>query len=309
VKSLTVSFLALVGTVCLQAQQKPRVYVGESNSWEVRGSGGAWANKNNAGAWSSTAGGARGQTAEILKTVTERCPGVVVNNNPDMADYAIRFDHEGGKGWIQRRNKIAVFNRIGDSIFADSTRSLGNSIKDACAVIVKDWQAHAATSQPPNPAPERQQEKNEAIPLQPVAAAPSATIEVERKPIETPATRLIASTRPVEVAPSPREPVAVNSPNVSENPSPASMGIRCDEKPRIRHDGVLISAMMPRGPADEAGIREGDWLLALDDHYIYTVEELAAILHSHKPGDKVNVRYRRYATIYVTYVIMAGQSL
>jgi putative serine protease PepD len=67
--------------------------------------------------------------------------------------------------------------------------------------------------------------------------------------------------------------------------------------------------MMPGGPADEAGMREGDWLLAIDDHYIYTVEELAAIVQSHKPGDKINVRYRRYATIYVTYVIMAGQSL
>jgi hypothetical protein len=38
--------------------------------------------------------------------------------------------------------KIAVFNRIGDSIFSHSTRSLGNSVKDACAAILRDWQAH-----------------------------------------------------------------------------------------------------------------------------------------------------------------------
>ncbi|OLC92130.1 MAG: hypothetical protein AUH86_19610 [Acidobacteria bacterium 13_1_40CM_4_58_4] len=47
------------------------------------------------------------------------------------------LDHEGGKGALRRRNKVAVFNRDGDAIFSDSTRELGNSVKDACAAIMK----------------------------------------------------------------------------------------------------------------------------------------------------------------------------
>lgn len=43
------------------------------------------------------------------------------------------LDHEGGKGALARRNKIAAFNREDDAIFSDSTRELGNSVKDTCA--------------------------------------------------------------------------------------------------------------------------------------------------------------------------------
>ncbi len=53
-------------------------------------------------------------------------------------NYAVILDHEGGKGALRRRNKVAVFNRDGDAIFSDSTRELGNSVKDACAAITKD---------------------------------------------------------------------------------------------------------------------------------------------------------------------------
>src|SRR5712692_4017397 len=83
-------------------------------------------------------GGARPQTAEIVKTFGERCPEITVTNNKDKANYAVILDHEGGKGALARRNKVAVFNRDGDAIFSDSTRELGNSVKDACAAITKN---------------------------------------------------------------------------------------------------------------------------------------------------------------------------
>ncbi len=108
-----------------------RVYVTDSQSWEVRG---GWAASGGTGS-GSTAGGARPQTAEIIKTFGERCPDVTVTNNRDKANYAVILDHEGGKGLAQRHNKIAVFNRDGDSIFSHSTVSLGNAVKDACDAI------------------------------------------------------------------------------------------------------------------------------------------------------------------------------
>jgi hypothetical protein len=98
----------------------------------------------------ATKGGARPQTAEIIKTFGERCPDVVVNNKQDKADYVVLLDHEGGKGLTHRDNKVAVFNGDGDSILSHSTRSLGNAVKDACEAIAKDWpaRAHKTSSTP-----------------------------------------------------------------------------------------------------------------------------------------------------------------
>lgn len=133
------------------AQDKPatsgpvdpaRVFITDSESWSVGGSGGGAG-----GAYgSSMAGGARPQTAEIIKTFGERCPEVKVNNKQDKADYIVVLDHEGGKSFLAHKNKVAVFNRVsGDSIVSKSTLSLGGSVQEACVAIGKDWSDHGAT--------------------------------------------------------------------------------------------------------------------------------------------------------------------
>lgn len=119
--------------------EKPRVFVGDSQSWSIAaasgGGGGALAG--------STAGGARPQTAEIVKTFGERCPQVITNNISTKADYVVLLDHEGGKGALRHKNKVAVFQRVsGDSIVSKSTLSLGGSVQDACDAILKDWANH-----------------------------------------------------------------------------------------------------------------------------------------------------------------------
>ena len=91
------------------------------------------------------AGGARPQTAEIIKTFGERCPHVIVNNIQTKTDYIVLLDHEGGKGALRHKNKVAVFARVsGDSIVSKSTLSLGGSVQDACEAITKDWAEHGA---------------------------------------------------------------------------------------------------------------------------------------------------------------------
>lgn len=92
------------------------------------------------------AGGARPQTAEIIKTFGERCPQVTINNIQAKADYIVLLDHEGGKGALRHKNKVAVFARVsGDSVVSKSTLSLGGSVQDACEAILKDWSEHSAT--------------------------------------------------------------------------------------------------------------------------------------------------------------------
>jgi hypothetical protein len=118
-----------------------RIFVTDSQSWSIAGQGGGAG-----GAYGSAmAGGARPQTAEIIKTFGERCPQVMVNNIQTKADYIVLLDHEGGKGALRHKNKVAVFARVsGDSIVSKSTLSLGGSVQDACEAIEKDWAAHGS---------------------------------------------------------------------------------------------------------------------------------------------------------------------
>ncbi|MGH8849250.1 MAG: hypothetical protein ACREXQ_18675, partial [Polaromonas sp.] len=79
------------------------------------------------------------QTAEIIKTLGERCPLAIVTLRKDIADYILLLDHEGGKGALRKDNKFALFNKEGDAIASGSTRTLGNAVKDACQALTNDW--------------------------------------------------------------------------------------------------------------------------------------------------------------------------
>jgi hypothetical protein len=133
------SLFACFGTVLAEENSqspdsKMRVFITDSKSWEI--SGGFAGSENGFGGGSR--GGARPQTVEIMKTFQERCPAVTITIKQERADFVVLLDHEGGKGSLRRDNKVAVFNKAGDMIFSKSTRSLGNSVKDACQAIEKD---------------------------------------------------------------------------------------------------------------------------------------------------------------------------
>ncbi len=133
---LLMSVLIIASVVYGQSGvKKPRVFVTDSNSWEIMG--GFTANRNYA--QGGVAGGARPQTAEIIKTLGERCPDCIVTINKDRADYILILEHEGGKGVVRKDNKFALFNKNGDAIKSGSTRSLGNSVKDVCKALTNDW--------------------------------------------------------------------------------------------------------------------------------------------------------------------------
>jgi hypothetical protein len=118
---------------------KARIFVTESDSWQMHGSSGG-AGGSFGG---SSSGGASPQTAEIVKTFGQRCPSLIANNRPEMADYVVTLQHEGGKGLLRKKDKVAVFvNKTGDSIFSESTLSVGGSVQDACGAIMKHWQDH-----------------------------------------------------------------------------------------------------------------------------------------------------------------------
>ncbi|MBZ5526214.1 MAG: PEGA domain-containing protein [Acidobacteriia bacterium] len=123
----------------LPPEDRARVYVTDSQSWEASGGSGG-----SGGVFGSEgAGGARPQTAEIIKTFGERCPDVMVNNIREKANYIVVLDHEGGKGYLHHRNKVAVFAaRSGDAVVSKSTLSLGGSVEEACKGITAHWAVH-----------------------------------------------------------------------------------------------------------------------------------------------------------------------
>jgi len=118
------------------------IYVSDSDSWSMSG---GFAGGGGAGA-GVTSGGARPQTAEIIKTFRERCPDLEATMEKEKADYFVILDHEGGKGLIRNDNKVVVFDSTGISVYSGSTRMLGNAVKDACNEIRQRERTLASSS-------------------------------------------------------------------------------------------------------------------------------------------------------------------
>jgi hypothetical protein len=155
------------------------VYITDSNSWSVGGSSGG---ANGVFAASST-GGAQPQTAEIIKTFAQRCPQVTINNRADASNYVVELDHEGGKGLLAHKDKIAVFvQKTGDNIFSKSTLSVGGSVQDACAAVLAHWAAHASELRPAVTVPGSGTDVAPAAQVSSItvdASAPNCDIEVD----------------------------------------------------------------------------------------------------------------------------------
>lgn len=64
---------------------KPRVFITDSQSWEISGGVGGTSDGFGGGA----KGGARPQTAEIIKTFNERCPDCTLTIKKENADYKV----------------------------------------------------------------------------------------------------------------------------------------------------------------------------------------------------------------------------
>lgn len=167
----------VLGSAMAEDATKPRVFITDSQSWEMGGYSGG----GPGGGGSVSHGGARPQTAEIIKTFGERCPQVVTNNIQQKADYIVLLDHEGGKSFVRHKNKVAVFARAsGDSVVSKSTVSLGGSVQEACEAIVRDWSANgaairaAAADPPPAPASAKDPPPSASAPPQYSTAPPQS---------------------------------------------------------------------------------------------------------------------------------------
>jgi hypothetical protein len=131
-------------TLSVNAQDKPRVFVQGKGSENVssNGSGGGgrhW------GAWGSKSTiDAHDESMEVTKDFQKDCPAVIVSINQSNADYIVIMNRESkqNRGLLRSNSQIQVANKAGDVIGTNATRTVGNAAKDACNLIVSDWQTH-----------------------------------------------------------------------------------------------------------------------------------------------------------------------
>jgi putative serine protease PepD len=80
----------------------------------------------------------------------------------------------------------------------------------------------------------------------------------------------------------------------------AYMGVQLADQAPVRQgrgeegaQGAVIVAVEPDGPADDAGLREGDIVTAVDGEAVEDAAALTAAVRSHAPGDEINVTVDR----------------
>lgn len=115
------------------ASRRPVIYV-MPNALTNPGSG-----DNSQVVVSSSHNGNEPQVAKIYQELQRRkeCQGFSENMLKEKADYFLLLQHGGGKG-----NRWALSDRNGSVIASGESMMLGNSVKDACLAIAKDWQQH-----------------------------------------------------------------------------------------------------------------------------------------------------------------------
>jgi putative serine protease PepD len=68
---------------------------------------------------------------------------------------------------------------------------------------------------------------------------------------------------------------------------------------------ALIAGVRPGTPAAKAGLKKGDVVTSLGGHRISTPDELASVINSYKPGDKVSLTYERDGRSHTVQVTLA----
>jgi putative serine protease PepD len=84
------------------------------------------------------------------------------------------------------------------------------------------------------------------------------------------------------------------------------LGISGDNAPNS--GGALVQSVVSGGPADDAGIRTGDTIVAVGGTAIASFDDLIAALSTHEPGQKVQVTYVRSGARHTTTVTLSAFS-
>jgi len=145
------AMLLLLGiAVTAYGQDKPRVFVQGKGSENVSSKGGGGGGSHWAAWGSKSTIDSHDESMEVTKDLQNNCSGVTVTINENNADYIVILNRESkqNRGLLRSNSQIQVANKAGDILGAKATHTVGNAAKDACNLIVADWQAHGPMNAP-----------------------------------------------------------------------------------------------------------------------------------------------------------------
>jgi hypothetical protein len=429
---LILVFIGIAGLAI--AQDKPRVFVQGKGSQDVTTSGAATGGRH-WGSWGSRSTvDSHDEGMEVAKDLQKDCSGVTITLNQSNADYIVMLNRESkhNRGLLRTNSQIQVANRLGDILGTNATRTVGNASKNACQLILADWNQHgrmavqdSPTSAPvvapvaptaaPVPAGEAKAETVSAIQSLPstkadhgggslgdaatnasnparstgeaiaeissdpfgadieidgnfVGSTPSSvgivagdhTLRISRNgykrwerpfksstgnikvaavlepiPGDSAGTAHVAAEIRQDANPSPgnqyspsasgtavsrddRSAPIATATSTTRDPNPpanlaaglaeeALIGVWFTGNPTVRHDGVEVSGVQPKGPADNIDIKPGDVILAIDGHFLFTIDELRTELLRHEPGARLTIRYRHNRLTSENYLTLGSK--
>ena len=155
-----ISFLFVLAiTVSANCQDKPRVFVQGKGSENVSSNGSGGGGRHWAAWGSKSTVDSHDESMEVTKDLQKNCAGVIVTVNESNSDYIVMMNRESkqNRGLLRTNSQIQVANKAGDVLGTNATRTVGNAAKDACNMIMADWQAHGRINVPTSavvPAPQ-----------------------------------------------------------------------------------------------------------------------------------------------------------
>lgn len=142
------------------------------------------------------------------------------------------------------------------------------------------------TTTPAQKAPAKQPAKVTGELPPPEPAGESAPLTPNRNPFPTKGLGL-------PVAPAKEEPPAEKS--VEGDKQPGYFGAITDDRQKL--PGVRIVELVTGGPAELAGLREGDLITSVDERPVREMADLAQIFIASKAGQQLKITYQRGATL------------
>ncbi|MGH9493766.1 MAG: hypothetical protein ACRD3B_02110 [Candidatus Sulfotelmatobacter sp.] len=143
-------WIVLAVALSASAQEKPRVFVQGKGSEDTQSSGSAAGGKH-WGAWGArSTTDSHDESMEVTKDLQKNCSAVTVTLNQTNADYTLMLNRESKKnrGLLRSNSQVQVANKDGDILGTNATHTVGNAAKDACQLIIADWQTHGRLNAP-----------------------------------------------------------------------------------------------------------------------------------------------------------------